>query len=237
MTVDGATTNNGTIDVNNSTAHWNGTFTNNGAYHSDPSNNYFTDLKVGANGYLTGGAGDVFNVSGDFHNTSTQNTLWNTAASTLEFSTGTSTSHTMDLVGLDEGPNGSGFTNNYAWGLLDLDSGNSLSLDGMMGTNALYVAALEGLDISGDNITNIVGDGLNIYYNPADDAALDDLTYALTNGGFLCPIGASTCTVSTSPPPPQVPEPGSLLLLGGGLAGLAFVRRRVARLRGQASTR
>ena len=103
--------------------------------------------------------------------------------------------------------------------------------------DALYVLALAGLDISGDNILNIDGNGLNIYYNPSDDAALGDLTYGLADGGFLCPIGAGTCTLSTSPPPSGVPEPGSLLLFGGGLAGLAFVRRRVARLKGRASAR
>jgi len=236
MTVNGATTNNGTVNVSSSTVFWNAPFTNNGAYHSDPSTSHFTDLNVGALGYLTGGTGDVFDVSGNFHNTSTQNTLWSTTGATLEFSG--STLHDMDLVGLDDGPNTIGYTNNYAWDLLNLDAGNSLSLDGTgPGTDALYVLALAGLDISGDAITNIFGNGLNIYYTPADDAALGGLTYTLENSGFLCPIGASTCTVSTSPPPPGVPEPGSLLLFGGGLAGLAFVRRRVARLKGQASAR
>ena len=129
MTVNGTTTNNGIVNVSGSTANWNGAFTNNGAYHSDPSTSHFTDLNVGTLGYLTGGTGDVFDVSGNFHNTSTQNALWNTSGATLEFS-GSGTLHDMDLVGLDEGPNASGYTDNYAWGLLELDAGNSLSLDG-----------------------------------------------------------------------------------------------------------
>ncbi len=193
---------------------------------------------MGANGYLTGHAGDLFDITGDFHNTSTQNTRWNTAGATVEFSTGT-TPHTMDLVGTDEGAAASGFTNNFAWGLLNLDSGNSLSLDGTVGTNALYVSMLEGLMFSGDAITNIFGNDLNIYYDPTVDLALNDQTYSLENGGLLCAIGSS-CTLSTgggggggSP----APEPGSLLLFDGGLAGLAFVRRRMARSGRQTAAR
>jgi hypothetical protein len=138
----------------------------------------------------------------------------------------------MDLVGLDDGAVASGFTDNFAWGVLDLDSGNDLSLAGL-GANALYVSMLEGLTFSGNDITDILGNGFNIYYDPSIDTALGDQTYALENGGLLCPEGATTCTLSTGGGPggggTPAPEPGSLLLLGGGMAGLAFARRRMAR--------
>jgi hypothetical protein len=90
---------------------------------------------------------------------------------------------------------------------------------------------LEGLDINGDDITNLIGDGLNIYYDPNVDGGLNNEVYALEDGGYLCPIGASSCTVSTTIPPSQVPEPASLALLGSGLAGVSFLRRRMRSLK------
>jgi T5SS/PEP-CTERM-associated repeat protein len=217
ITVNGATTNNGTVTVTGSTAKWNGTFTNNGAYISDPSVSTFTNLNNSSTGYLDGGAGDVFKVTGNFISTSTKNLQWSTAGATLEFATGTSTAHTMDLTGLDNGALLSGFANNFAWGVLTLDAGNSLTLGGTIGTNALYVSMLNGLIFSGSDITNIIGDGLNIYYDASDDLALNDAVYALVGGGYLCPTGAASCSVSVQV---NTPEPGSLPLLVVGLVGL-----------------
>ena len=105
ITVNGQTTNNGTIFVTDATAHWNGAFTNNGAYISDPSTQTFTDLTIGTNGYLVGGAGDVFDITGNLISTSAQNTEWSTGQATIEFGnvSGGSTGHTFDLTGQDLG--------------------------------------------------------------------------------------------------------------------------------------
>ena len=87
FSVGGAATNNGTINIQASTANWNGGLTNNGAYHSDPGSfNVFVDLNNGPNGYLTGAAGDIFKVTGNFASTSTQSASWDTGAATLQYS-------------------------------------------------------------------------------------------------------------------------------------------------------
>jgi len=184
-----------------------GPFTNNGAYMGDPSMNRFQDLIVNSTGYLTGTAGDVFFIAGNFQNLSTQNTLWDTSPAELEFG-GTGT-HTFDLAGV----NGAGFANNFAWGTLVIDAGNILAL-GTGSGDALYVNFLQGLDISGNLITNIDGAaGLFIYYNPADNPFLQG-NYNLEGGGEL---------IAANGPAPT-PEPGTLLLIASGLG--SFVARR-----------
>ena len=131
-TIDGDVVNNGTFKVTNTTAVYTGTFTNNGAYISDPAKNYFNSLFVNSTGYLEGGAGDEFHFSGDFLNHS-QNPLWNTAKADLFFGPGT---HTFFL-----GDTGSSFT----WDDLTLDPGAILDFEG---DATLHVKELRLFDFS-----------------------------------------------------------------------------------------
>ena len=68
-----------------------------GGYISDPSSNYFTDIVIGSTGYLVGGTGDRFIISGDFTSTSTMNTSWNTRDADIEFINGVDTDHEVRI--------------------------------------------------------------------------------------------------------------------------------------------
>ena len=171
-----------------------GTYVENGAYISDPSTTHYTQLIVGSGGYLQGGLGDLFIVSGSFVNNSTQNTLWSTASSELDFGNGSS--HPFALAGADSGQSISGYTNNFAFGTMDLYSGQTLSLGAGSGT-ALYVGALV-LGSGTSQVTSITGNGHNIYYdvlNPMNNY-LGSGTYPLTGGGAILPVSSLPPTMS-----------------------------------------
>ena len=80
-----------------------------------------------SSGYLVGGSGDKWIVSGNFINNSTQNTSWVTRLSDLTFITGTSNQHQLYVPGADLGPSDESFNHNFVWGTLDL-TGQSLTL-------------------------------------------------------------------------------------------------------------
>lgn len=212
--VTGQGVNDGTIHTFKGTVIFNGGLINNGVYLSDPSNNYFTGLVVNDPGYLLGDTGDNFFISGDFVNHSLQNTLWNTSAASL-FLNGTGDQN-LYLAGSDLGALYAGYTNNFAWGELSLDSGTSAHLfDGNTDpTAALYVHLFELGDGLGQ-LADIYSD-FNIYYDPnlSGNAYLGGQTYALNGSGFLIPAA--------------VPIPPAVWLFGSGLLGLIGIARRKA---------
>lgn len=192
--------NNGTMKITDTTVRFNKEFTNNGAYLSDPSSNYFSNLTVGSNGYLVGGVDDNFFINDDFFNYSTQTGLWDTADSYLGFY-GWNT-HEFRLGGWDEASNMS-----FKWDTLELSEYGNLFFSGGLGA-ALYVDNL----ILGAGSTLDLS-GFDIYYS-----SLTDLGGSFY-GGQLIQL-ANNAGGSTS-----VPEPSSLLLLASGVAGLIGARR------------
>ena len=217
-TITGNTSNQGTVRVSNTTVTWAGDFINSGAYISDPSTQSFTNLIVTPTGYLVGAAGDRWEISNDFINLSGMNFSWDTLAAALIFTSGTDAAHDLYLTGADFGALIAGYTDNFAWGSLDL-TGQSLTLyDGNdQPGGALYVGEI----ILGYNpetllLANIIGNGLNIYYDSELNAYLAGLTYSLAGGGYLMPVGSEV----------PVPAAAWLLLTGLGALGLGKLLQR-----------
>jgi hypothetical protein len=213
----GPVVNNGTITATNGTLTFANGYTGNGAYISDPSINNFTNLTIGAHGYLVGGAGDVWNISGNFTNNSLQPTLWNTSLSELVLS-GTGVQQEVYLASANRGAVAGGYTHNFAWGELSLVSGESVqflaSSNNSSGGAALYVGLLQ----LGGGLSQLssIDSAYDIYYNAslAGNAYLDDKTYALDGAGSLIPIASA------------VPLPASVWLMLSALGGMGLLARR-----------
>ncbi|MBI5659960.1 MAG: PEP-CTERM sorting domain-containing protein [Nitrosomonadales bacterium] len=213
----GDVVNYGQFKTTHTTVTFAGNYTENGLYFSDPSVNNFTNLTIGSSGYLVGGVGDEWHISGNFTNSSLQNTLWNTNASDLFF-TG-SGAHDVTFAGQDMGAVWGGFTDNFAWGSLSLASGSGLSIgDGNAVAGAALYVGLVNLDGGLGQLGSIVSD-YNIYYNPnlAGNAYLSGGTYALNGGGHL---------IAVASPAAPVPEPETYAMLLAGLGLLGFAGRR-----------
>jgi hypothetical protein len=48
--------------------------------------------------------------------------------------------------------------------------------------------------ISGTSVSNITGNGYDVYYTKSTNTALNGLTYTLQNGGYLLPEDATVAT-------------------------------------------
>ncbi|MBI2411634.1 MAG: PEP-CTERM sorting domain-containing protein [Deltaproteobacteria bacterium] len=198
-TITGNVTNNGTVNAVNTDITFNGTFVNNGEYFSDPSSSYFDDLIINPTGYLVGGTGDNFFISGDLMNYSDQTSLWYTADSYLGF-TGT-TLHEFYLGGWD-----SASSMSFSWDTLELSDGGSIFLNGGTGAS-LYV---DNLILSAGSSLDL--NGFSLYYY-----SLTDFGGSYFNGQLI--------SLASNGGSSEVPEPSTLLLLGSGIAGLAGLRR------------
>jgi hypothetical protein len=214
----GDVVNNGTFKTTNANVTFAGTYTENGVYISDPSDNYFVgDYIIGASGYLVGGVGDNWHISGNFINNSLQDGLWNTDQASLLFE-GVG-SQDLFLAGSDIGGINTGYIDNFSWGEFHVNSGVSLNIfDGNSTAGAaLYVGLIDladSVDLNTLYIDYILSD-YNIYYDPtlAGNSYLQGLTFSLNGVGSL---------IATS----AVPIPPAAWLFGSGLFGLIGIARR-----------
>ena len=207
----GDVVNNGQFKSTHATVTFTGSYTENGAYISDPSVNNFNNLIVGTNGYLVGGTGDEWHITGNFENHSLQNVLWNTADASLFFDG--SGIKNLYLAGADHGLSLLGFADNFAFGSLHLASGAGLNIfDGNVTAGAaMYVEFLNLAD--GINQLSSIHSNYNINYDPtvSGNVYLLGKTYALDGSGFLMAA---------------VPEPETYAMLLAGLGILGFAARR-----------
>jgi hypothetical protein len=165
-----------------------------------------------------GAGGDNFYVSGSLSINSLQNSLWNTSAASLIFD-GTG-NQTFSLAGSDKGDTLAGFSNNFAWGEIELKSGVNLILqDGHSNASAALYVGLLLLDGGLGQISRI-NSAYNIYYDTllTGNAYLQGKTYNLTGGGQLIADNSA----GVLPPPSStaaVPLPTAIWLFGSVLAG------------------
>lgn len=134
--------------------------------------------------------------------------------------------HIFAVAGADLGATAEGVVDNFAWGVLRLASGESLTLiDGNdVPGGALYVGELVLVDGLAQ-LAMIHSNGVNIYYDADSpgDSYLGALTYTLDGGGWLRPYSSGESAGAPTRSEAQVPEPGGTVLI---LLAAVMVTRR-----------
>ena len=139
----GDVTNKGDFKVTDTTVTFLGTYIEDGTYTSDPADNCFQDVSVGAGGAFIGGSGDRFFIRGDFLSQSAAATAWNTDRADLIFQQGGTRRHTMNVTSEDRGAVGAAWTDNFAWGRVSVEAGETVTLaDAGAPGGALYTQNL-----------------------------------------------------------------------------------------------
>lgn len=241
--VEGVTTNSGSITVLNASATWQSPVVNLGAWVSDPSTNAFNgSFTVGPTAYVSAASGDVYAFGGDFLMGST-NRAFSMASARVVFATNgfglstTTANHLLSISNSGALEIGAGYTNfsqvasNFALGSLSIESGDRLTVAGSKGgalTNALYVGWLDirgGFDTNSYSaVTNALVLALNLpnvnlyydTYDPRNGWLNANLVGDSANGYNLWSGGLLL----------PIPEPSALGTLAAGLALLGFLRRR-----------
>src|SRR5207247_2073709 len=94
----GRVLNQGTVRAHAATVTFASNYTENAALIADAADFYFTNLTVGATGYLIVETASRIFLAGNFTNASTQNVLWNTVPARFAFLTGGP--HRLELAGI-----------------------------------------------------------------------------------------------------------------------------------------
>jgi hypothetical protein len=223
----------GTVKVTDTTVVYTGLFTNAGAYQSDPATNIFlSGLTVGSTGTFTGGAGDVFQIHGNFINGSTDNTGWDTDAASLDlfFDGAGANAYELALAGIDLGQNAAGLNNNFSFFDVFVEIGLDDTLlisDGNGGDDAAFYVREFLIDL-GDLL--LITSDFNIYYDAtlAANAYLGCQAHDFGGGdGQLLAYNPSACG-----PVVAADEPKSLAMYLAALTlllGAPLLRRRLRR--------